>query len=472
MARRTGDSGPNSLFGTNKKDLIRGLGGIDRLQGNGGNDTIIGLGEVDGGAGNDRWFSINVVRKHDPGFVTTSQTDVDMDAGADRVFIHDHQGNWPFTQGTLHFQVEMGTGNDRATMTSTRFGASLDLGEGRDTARILTENGVQVRLGGPDFGLGGDGDRDVVHVSAHGENVTIFQFDRNDKLVIHGTDLSDRQLAQRTSDTFGTNLAQTITLETGREITIFKEWTGKLGKARLDGVKKNLVIKEKVHIEDQAKAEDAVFGSGADDNLRVRKGEVLFLGGGDDRGRGSGRKDELHGEAGNDRLDGAGGADRLEGGTGDDRLLGKNGNDVLVAGLGRDRADGGAGKDLFLIDGGVQDLRGGAGADTFRFTEEVYFDSSNPIEVSVRGGAGADRLVLNGNDRGLVVFQDFVSGVDKIDLRGSFGATRTLENVFASLEHTDDVPEDFGVSGVYVDLNTAMDLVIAGLTPDDLLITD
>lgn len=91
------------------------------------------------------------------------------------------------------------------------------------------------------------------------------------------------------------------------------------------------------------------------------------------------------GTKGNDRFDESGEAEAyyINAGMGNDTLIGGLDKDFLVGGIGSDRLDGRQGDDALL---------GGADADTFVF----------------KGETGNDRII------------DFVSGVDKIDLR-AFG---------------------------------------------------
>ena len=94
----------------------------------------------------------------------------------------------------------------------------------------------------------------------------------------------------------------------------------------------------------------------------------------------------LIGSAHSDNLRGNGAANTIEGEAGNDTLYGRGGNDVLDGGAGRDKLYGQGGKDLLI---------GGSGADTF-----VFQASSDSRRSAVD------------------TIQDFVSGSDRIDLRG------------------------------------------------------
>jgi hypothetical protein len=104
---------------------------------------------------------------------------------------------------------------------------------------------------------------------------------------------------------------------------------------------------------------DEVRGNGGNDNLDLRGGNDIGLGGtGNDTLSGGSGMDDLMGDSGNDMLFGGTSDDVLRGGDGNDQLFGDSGNDGLLGGSGNDVLRGGTGIDM---------LTGGAGADTFRF---------------------------------------------------------------------------------------------------------
>lgn len=103
-------------------------------------------------------------------------------------------------------------------------------------------------------------------------------------------------------------------------------------------------------------------------------------------GTGSEQSDKIYGNVAANLITGAGGKDWLYGNAGNDGLIGGAGNDSLFGGAGDDVMDGGAGRDK---------LKGDAGADVFVF---------HTVADSAKGAADS--------------IQDFVTGVDLIDLRG------------------------------------------------------
>ena len=102
---------------------------------------------------------------------------------------------------------------------------------------------------------------------------------------------------------------------------------------------------------------------------------------GNDRLRGTGKRDVIVGRGGKDRLFGGGGNDVLCGKGGDDRKLsggakndkvnGGGGNDNAGGGPGRDRVNGGTGEDRLKGGGGVDTVAGGPGSDTCDGDETV-----------------------------------------------------------------------------------------------------
>lgn len=103
-------------------------------------------------------------------------------------------------------------------------------------------------------------------------------------------------------------------------------------------------------------------------------------------GTGSSQANRIYGNEAANLITGAAGNDSLYGNAGNDRLLGGDGSDQLFGGAGNDVIDGGAGRDK---------LKGDAGADVFVFAS--VNDSTKAAPDSI---------------------QDFVSGVDFVDLRG------------------------------------------------------
>ncbi len=91
------------------------------------------------------------------------------------------------------------------------------------------------------------------------------------------------------------------------------------------------------------------IGSGRD---KVSGFEDAIGGHGDDRLGGTAEANNLSGGEGRDRIEGLGGNDSASGGAGDDAIVGGDGADTIDGGAGRDRMSGGEGADLFIFGAG------------------------------------------------------------------------------------------------------------------------
>ena len=113
---------------------------------------------------------------------------------------------------------------------------------------------------------------------------------------------------------------------------------------------------------------DRLYGGDGDDILYGDAGNDRVVGqNGDDELYGDKGKDTLYGGTGDDELHGGADGDVLRGDADDDELYGDSGNDTLFGGDDDDELYGGAGDDT--LDGGTGDdrLQGGAGSDTYDF---------------------------------------------------------------------------------------------------------
>lgn len=154
---------------------------------------------------------------------------------------------------------------------------------------------------------------------------------------------------------------------------------------------------------------DTISGRNGDDMLTGHSGNDTLQGdAGNDSLWGGGGNDRLLGNAGNDRLYGDGGSDSLDGSTGNDTLSGGSGNDTLVGGSGNDTLDGGSENDM---------LTGGTDSGKLSFVKagSVYKIGTFVVGDVLKGGAGYDTFVYANAD-GIDRIQDFVKGVDRIDI--------------------------------------------------------
>jgi Ca2+-binding RTX toxin-like protein len=416
MSTIVGTIGNDVILGTDERDRILGLVGVDEIDAGDGDDLVYG------GAGGDRLTSGSGYDRLDGGEgddqITLIGTGgaVTGGAGLDTLVVdlsnvtttvrfsgeHGHgiigynTSNWEhiFFSRIERLVLTTGSGNDRI------FGAATDdiisTGAGND---IIGPYGTDVddgtsMLGDDTIDTGSGGD---IIVDMSGAN-RIFAGDHSDKItttltsaVIDGGNgwdtlsLFDDERTDSVTVDFARGLASTGTLISGIEVA-------------------------SVHL-----------GSGSD----IVIGGDLFslyahLGEGDNY---------VEGSSGRDTIASGRGDDVLYGGAGDDVLVSVGGNDVLVGGDGNDEIhdsgtslddgdtiiDGGVGDDLIQVSAPSGFIDGGAGNDTLYVTEPlpgtINFDAAtgmlgtrlifaNVETFQVEGGSGDDTIrTLAGDDQ-------------------------------------------------------------------------
>jgi len=126
--------------------------------------------------------------------------------------------------------------------------------------------------------------------------------------------------------------------------------------------------------------------------------DVLYGGAGSDEIYGKGGNDRLYGESGTDELHGGSGADILDGGTGADVLYGNSGADTLYGGNSPDILYGGSDGDTLHGGDSGDTLHGNSGDDNLygeAGTDLLYGGSGNDL---LNGGKSADELHGNSGD--------------------------------------------------------------------------
>jgi len=187
--------------------------------------------------------------------------------------------------------------------------------------------------------------------------------------------------------------------------------------------------------------EDWIDGTGEDDGIAgLASDDILY---------GNGGNDSLEGGSGNDRLDGGSGSDTMAGGAGDDvyfvdadDLIVENadeGTDIVLTATAayvlaqnvenliaisdinhdfrgnavNNAIFGATGNDLFrLYDGGDDSVFGNDGNDNF------FFIGSLTSDDVVRGGAGVDTLILQGNYAGGLTLTSAIQEMENISILG------------------------------------------------------
>jgi len=471
-----GTSQNEELAGTALKDFVQGYGGDDLLSGLDGDDSLFG-GEgndrleggmgadvLDGGLGFDTaqyWASAAGVT------VNLSLTGAQNTGGAGvdtLVGIENLSGS--FLADTL-------TGNAGDNILYGSFGAdilrgglgfdTLNGGNDADVFHFAAGDGHD-HLSGFDAGAGGDR-LEITGYSTFlslqtADGLRIF-FDASNSLLI-----ADRYLGQFTA----ANLSLTATA------TIYGTVAAETlnGTANADSIDGH----DGADVLNGGAGDDILNGNSGSDTLNGGSGSdtahysfggaivSLSIAGAQDTGiagvdtltsienligsnlvdtfTGSATANRLEGDAGNDVLSGLDGDDVLFGGTGNDRLLGGAGNDRLDGGLdGGDMADytgAASGVTVNLSIAGAQNT-GGGGIDTLAGIEQVHGSSFADLLTGnagdnalfggdgddvlagglggdgLYGGAGGDVFRFTKGD-GFDLIDDFVPGVDRIDVTG------------------------------------------------------
>jgi Ca2+-binding RTX toxin-like protein len=131
-----------------------------------------------------------------------------------------------------------------------------------------------------------------------------------------------------------------------------------------------------------AGTDDRVFGTAANDYLRLGAGRDWAQGGlGDDALYAGDGDDTLLGDSGNDYLVGGNGRDSIRGGIGNDRVIAGNDNDRIFGDDGNDSLLGESGNDSLSGDAGSDTLNGGVGLDMLiggAGTDVFVFSNTNP----------------------------------------------------------------------------------------------
>ena len=235
---------------------------------------------------------------------------------------------------------------------------------------------------------------------------------------------------------------------------------------------------------------------------------LVFVGAGNFKGKGSLLHDDIRAGSGNDTLHGSGGDDTLYGLEGNDLLLGGTGNDRLHGGLGADSMAGGLGNDIYYVDD-VADvvvenpLDGFQGGDdtivttlrSYALRSHDYIENltggdagfvgtGNSLDNRITGGAGADTLDggagrdtlmgRGGNDVYIVDDAlDFVAefttkddGLTRIDT-GGIDTVRSRLNAYTLGDFVENLA--FIGAGAFVGTGNGLANVITGGAGNDVL---
>ena len=442
MANINGTNAANTLNGTNLDDVIRGLGGNDTINAGDGNDVLDGGNGADllyggqgndqifGGAGNDRLFGGDGDDLLDGG----SGTDWADFSGGGAV-------NVDLTAG-----VATGQGNDRLfnieRVAGSSFGDVLKGSMGSDVIQGGAGNDLLIATAGTDT-LNGGADIDTVSFASFASGVTASLSSGAYSSASGTGSLTsvENLIGSDTNDTL-TGSAGANTLNGGLGSDTLNGGAG-IDTLSYEGNQSHNFIDLEVHTATQqwlgvSVGTDTISNfenvTGGDNFDRIRGdagNNILHGGGSSDELIASLGVDHLDGDTGAndtvyftytgavtaslatndyvidannngtmaniDHLAGSAGNDVLTGDAANNYLMGRGGDDVLAGGLGNDELWGGAGSDRLIADGGNDLLVG----DYDRL--DGHGDGASDV-FEVRTSAG------------YVTIQDFVVGVDKLDL--------------------------------------------------------
>ena len=404
----------DKLRGTDKGEMISGLGGNDALFGFGGDDTLdggtgndllvggMGADTLMGGAGMDT-ISYNVSSAG----VTINLTDGTARGGdADGDTIVDMDGD----------QIEhvVGSSHDDE-LTGSRFANTLTGLGGNDELDGLRGNDTLSGGSGDDELDGGRGDDELeggagadVLTGGGGNDTASYAGSMMGVTVrLHNSKFMGGDAA---GDSFGATVTATYTDEDDEEQEVMlPDIANLIGSANADilaGDFRNNEISG-------GGGDDKIYG-GPDpsnfDSMMTRSGDTTNV-------------DTLHGGDGNDMIFGGGGNDMLNGGAGDD---------MLVGGAGIDTYDGGDGDDMIIADEMDTTIDGGEGADTLSYASLEETPGERTLGGTIDGVAisnveniigSQDDDTINGADD---VANDIEGGEGGDDLDGGRGAGDTL----------------------------------------------
>ena len=491
MANITGTVKADNLEGTSQADIINGLGGDDIITGDSANSG--GIDTIHGGDGNDRIG--------EGSFFYPFSGNLFGDAGNDLIFANNYYGPTKVDGGTGDDRLFLGvfssyspnsltaSGGEGRDLVVMALSGTADLGAGDDRFISAGGNSQVVTLGtGRDelsVGFFGRGSTDIVaflyDLSIGAQYLTVTDFKPGEDRITFNLVAGYRgsqslnpnpftdgywRIEQRGADAvlvydtnYGSGLAPSYTdwitfknlnasLLTAADLDGFDPHGGKVVGQTITGTNasesgfSDLMLRP-AGLEGTQGA-DRISGLGGDDDLMGRGGNDLLLGG-------SGN-DSLYGGLGNDVLHGGNGDDYLDGGKENDQAFGEAGNDILVGVLADGRntlIDGGIGNDTLTLDfgGGLASdrvkssltVRGGAGADTIiikgDFRAPVYYAHlGQTVDIWLGDGADTFKMVetVVGQTAPIIV-HDWQAGVDTIaaDFWGDFGIVAGFTNYVA-----------------------------------------
>lgn len=467
-----GDSGNNTLNGTNNADTLYGNGGDDWVKGNDGNDFLYGGtgdDELEGGYGND-WLEGGAGDDrleggfNDDIMVFTSGHDEIYDlGGSDEIrFIE----GWTaedltfarYLADTADLVIEINEANSIYVIDHFTSGRKLETIRFADNSTIDMQ-GIGYTTHGTSAGetiygyiYGGNG-TDIIY--GYGGNDTIYGRAGND--IIYGGDGNDTIVGDEGDDIIDGGAGDDhLTGHSGNDTFIYTAGLDTI--VDMHGGTDKLVMGEGIDVNaisftnTGSYSMTIIVDSAVDEvymynirhpNANYKVETIEFADGfktslpdfaswvwgtsGNDLIAYSSADDTIVGLAGNDEITAGAGNDDVHGGAGDDNIEGQDGDDLL---------HGGGGDDILYGGDGLDTLFGGAGEDTFVFESASAFNDIDVIsDFSLADDAIDLSDLLSGYDPMTDVITDFIemttSGSDtvlKVDMDGT-GGTYSLTQI-------------------------------------------
>ena len=159
----------------------------------------------------------------------------------------------------------------------------------------------------------------------------------------------------------------------------------------VENIKSNLIIKNKINMEDDFVNAGTMVLNGTDEIDQIVDIKNI---------KGSEYEDHILGSKEDNLIDGRSGNDVIYGGAGNDTILGGAGDDIISGGAGNDYIDGGLGDDTIYVSSGLNVI--------------------DAIGQTIIGGKGNDTLSFENINNGVLL--DFVFGIGTFDEVDALGA--------------------------------------------------
>ena len=382
-----GTSLDDTIYGTNRSDVISGRAGDDVAYGSNGND------EVWGGSGDDVLYGNNgndvLFGSGGPNFIPTSTFTLAEDYPVQVIFSGETAG---YRNSFGYYKVDGETGAingvdiiwENASLSGSggsliqgESSAYLDVGAGDTFGIFIVSNGFSYN----NYNRLGDGAYEFRN--ADGSQATL---ESDDPQLWHvAEDGTETQISAPQGIYHTAGYGDNVQLNRDDEVHT-------RGYVKTDAGHVKIGFEDLFRMGDRD-FDDSVF------TLDVGTANAQFInahynlgGGGEDLDPGDGETPTIPLFSDNDILYGGTGSDEIYGKSGNDRLYGENGTDELHGGSGADYLDGGMSNDVLYGNSGADELHGGTGADTLYGGSDSDTLNGGDSNDTLHGNSGDDTL--------------------------------------------------------------------------------